>query len=192
MTSNRRRIAAQRKNSKSGSPSPEGGELSFVAVAKLRRPHGLDGEALVSILSDFPERIVPGAKFFLGEEHVPITVESIRGHNEGLLLRIVELPNRLSLEGKQNQIIYAHIDDLPSLEEGDYYHHQLIGLEIKDTDGMSLGKLVDILVTGANDVYVVRPEKGKELLLPSTKEVIIEINLPKGFIVAKMIPGLLE
>lgn len=192
MTSNRRRLAAQRKQKETKALPIDSADIKYVAIAKLRRPHGLDGEALVAILTDFPDRIVSGAKFLLGENHFPITINSVRHHNAGLLLRFKELPHRKSIEGKQNQLIYSRIEDLPELEKGDYYQHQLLGFEIVDLKGNHLGLLADILITGANDVYVVRSNSGKEILLPVTEEVVKEILPSQKKIIVELIPGLID
>lgn len=191
MTSNRRRLAAQRKKSEEGKATLSDA-AEYVAVAKYRRPHGLQGEALVAILTDFPERITVGAKFFLGENRLPITIKSLRHHNDGLLLTFEEFPSRKSLEGRQNQLVYTQVDALPALEDGEYYHHQLLGFDVIDLSGQKIGLLVDILVTGANDVYVVRPENGKDILLPATDEVVKEINLGEKRMQVELIPGLLD
>ena len=188
MSSNRRRIAAQRRNKQSG--SIDDGEPEFIAVAKLRRPHGLKGEMLVSVLTDFPERIKLGAIFYLGTDHSPITIKSRRGHNQGLLLSFEELPSREHLETERNKLLFAKVAELPELEEGEYYHHQLIGFRVVNEKDEDLGKLAEILETGANDVYIVRSDEGKDLLLPATSEVVQSIIPEKKRIVVKLIPGL--
>lgn len=188
MTSNRQRLAAQRRNKDTGSPSLS--EPVFIAVAKLRRPHGLKGEALVSVLSDFPERLIPGACFFLGPDYSPLTIKTRRDHNQGLLLSFKELTSREDLETQRNKLLYVKIADLPELEKGEYYHHQLINLNVVNEDGEELGILAEILETGANDVYIVRSEEGKELLLPATSEVVQRIDLEKKRMEVRLIPGL--
>ena len=188
MTSNRQRIAAQRRNKEAGSLID--GEPVFVAVAKLRRPHGLKGEMLVSVLTDFPERIKPGVIFYLGNDHTPITIKSRRGHNQGLLLSFEEKPSRKDLESQRNKLLYVKVEDLPELDEGEYYHHQLIGFRVLDEQNEDLGILAEILETGANDVYIVRPAEGKELLLPATSEVIINVDSEQKSITVRLIPGL--
>jgi 16S rRNA processing protein RimM len=189
VSSNRQRLAARRRNKPEG--SLEHGEPLFVAVAQVRRPHGLRGEALASPLTDFPERLQAEARFYLGEDHRPVTIKSRREHNQGLLLAFVELPTREDLEYIRNEVLYARVEDAPPLEEDEYYHHQLIGLEVW-AEGERLGTLADILVTGANDVYVVRPEEGKDILLPATSEVILTIDLDKKRMDVKLLPGLIE
>lgn len=188
MTSNRRRIAAQRRDKETGSLTDS--EPVFVAVAKLRRPHGLKGEMLVSVLTDFPDRIKPGVIFFLGPDHSPITIKSRRGHNQGLLLSFVELPERKDLETQRNKMLYVKVADLPELDEGEYYHHELIGFHVQNEAGEDLGILAEILETGANDVYIVRSAERKELLLPVTSEVILNIDTEQKSIKVRLIPGL--
>jgi 16S rRNA processing protein RimM len=83
----------------------------------------------------------------------------------------------------RNTVLYIRSDELPLLPEGDYYHHQIIGLKVISEDNDVLGVVAEILETGANDVCVVRQEGGGEILLPVTDEVILEIDLNGGFYV---------
>ena len=190
MTTNKQRIAAQRRNKNAGSPIDA--EPVFISVAKLRRPHGLKGEMLVKVLTDFPERIQPGFVLLFGEEHTPVTIKTRRSHNQGLLLSFEELPALEDIEHLRNNQLYVKVDDVPELEEGEFYHHQIIGFQVIDEQGEELGHLAEILETGANDVYIVRPKEGKELLLPATSEVILEIDAAKKQITARLIPGLID
>ena len=165
-------------------------EPLFVAVARIRRPHGLKGEILATPLTDFPERIKPEATFYLGEDHSPVTVHSRRTHNQGLLLSFKEFQTRDAIDPLRNIFLYAKTKDLPDLEEGEYYQHQLLGFEVIDEGDSNLGTLAEILQTGANDVYIVKSQSGKEHLLPATTEVILDISLEKKQIKVRLIPGL--
>jgi 16S rRNA processing protein RimM len=82
-------------------------------------------------------------------------------------------------------------DDRPSLPDGEYYHHQLLGLRVISDTGQTLGRLVQILSTGANDVYIVRPEAGPDVLLPATDEVVQRVDLEQGEILVHLLPGLI-
>jgi len=75
--------------------------------------------------------------------------------------------------------VFVRTDTLPNLPEGQYYHHQLIGLQIVTEQGSRLGKLVEILETGSNDVYVISGEEGQEILLPALEGVILAVDLEK-------------
>ncbi len=192
MSSNRRQVAAQRKQAATGQQKAIEAGADYVAVAKLRRAHGLKGEVLAEVLSDFPDRIIPQAEFFLGPDHEPITVRAVREHTDGLLLSFDEFTSRESWQGRQNQFLFTLVKDLPALEDGEYYQHQLIGLKVEDQDGEELGQIAEILETGANDVYLLRDPEGKERLVPATTEVIREINIEVGLMRIQAIPGLFD
>jgi 16S rRNA processing protein RimM len=76
----------------------------------------------------------------------------------------------------RNQWVYVKATDVPSLPEGKMYQHELFGFAVEDESGKLLGELVEIIETGANDVYVVRNETGKDLLLPAIPSVILETD----------------
>lgn len=189
MTSSRRNLAARRRNKETGSQIFS--EPVFVLVGILRRPHGLKGEALVTIETDFPERLKKGVKLYLGEEHTPITVRSQRNINEGLLLAFEELPERESLENIRNMPLFSRIEDSPTLPAGKFYRHQLMGMDVFTEDNQTLGKIVQVLDTTANDVYVVQPNEGKEILLPAIQDVIQTIDLDNKRMTVHLLPGLL-
>jgi 16S rRNA processing protein RimM len=188
MKSNRRRIAAQRRQQETGSPIES--EPVFVLVGKLRRPHGVKGESLVGVLTDFPERLQPGTQLFLGEEHRPLTIRNRREHHKDMLIIFEEFESREMLEHVRNAPLFVRIADRPELEEGDYYHHQLVGLKVIEENGDNLGRLGEILETGANDVYVVQTNDGQDLLLPAIADVILGVDLEKQQITVRLIPGL--
>lgn len=190
MKSSRRRLAQRRREKETGSPPI--GEPVFVVVGIARRPHGLRGEMLVSIETDFPERLQKGARLFLGDDHVPITIASAREHNDGLLMTFEEFPDKSAVEAMRNIPLFVRTDDRPPLPEGQYYQHQLLGLQVYEESGELLGSLVRVLETGANNVYVVREPDGKELLLPAIKEVVRQIELTEKKMIVHLLPGLRE
>jgi 16S rRNA processing protein RimM len=91
----------------------------------------------------------------------------------------------------RNQFVLVRADDRPALPEGEYYHHQLIGLLVVDEREIALGELVEIMQTGANDVYVVRLRAGGELLIPAIDSVILAVDLERAEIQVQLPPGLL-
>jgi len=182
-------MANMRSEQSAGSP-PEG-EPVFLAVGKLRRPHGLKGEMLMDVLTDFPERLTPGMIVYVGSEHLPLKFLSCRWHLKALLVAFVEYPDQESVADLRNQLVYVPTEDRPDLPEGEYYHHQVLGLRVVSDEGMVLGAVVDILETGANDVFVVRHETGSEILLPVIDEVILQVDLARGELRVHLLPGLI-
>lgn len=171
--------------------SPVEGEPLFLVVGKFRHSHGLHGEILMEVITDFPERIRQGKTLHIGENHLPMKVISRRVHAGNLLLAFdgIETPEEASR--LRNQWVYVPAGEIPPLAEGEYYHHQILGLQVKNEDGSELGQVSDILETGANDVYVVRSLSGNEILLPAIQSVILVIDLEKSEMIVHLLPGLL-
>ena len=95
-------------------------------------------------------------------------------------------------ETLRNQILYLNREDV-ELEEGTYFIQDLIGLDVVDADnGTVYGTLKDVLQTGANDVYVVQAEGGKELLIPAIPDVIVETNIEEHCMKIRPLEGLLD
>jgi 16S rRNA processing protein RimM len=172
--------------------SPESGEPVYLSVGVLRRPHGLRGEMLMEVLTDFPQRLKSGEGLLVGPNHKLMTLASVRGHNDGLLVRFegIETPEEA---GKyRGNGIFVRAEDRPALPEGEFYHHEVIGLRVVNEDNEELGILSEILLTGANEVYIVKRPDGRDLLLPAIEEVILKIDPEAGLVRIRLLPGLDE
>jgi len=178
-----------------GSPkntgSPDAGEPVFLVVGKLRRPHGVSGELWMDVLTDFPERLKPGLTVYAGENHKALRIRRCRSHGSSLLVSFEEFSDPETAGALRNELLYVRSEDIPHLPEGEYYHHQILGLRVVGENGEGLGTVVDILETGANDVCVVRQESGAEILLPIVASTILEIDLVKGFMRVHLLEGLI-
>jgi len=174
------------------SGSPNAGEPAFLAAGKLRRPHGVHGELVLELYTDFPERLRPRTKVYLGEKHTPMILRSVRVHNEGMLIGFDGIDTPEDAGRYRNQVLYTSTKTLPELNDGEYYFHQLIGLSVEDEAGNLLGKLTEIFETGANDVYTVTDPDGKDILLPAIPDVILNIDLNTKTIRVHLLPGLLD
>jgi 16S rRNA processing protein RimM len=161
-------------------------------VGRLRKPHGLQGEIAMEVLTDFPERLERGAKVLVGPEHVSYQIRELRWHNQMMLITFQGFSTPEEAGELRNQAVYVRRADIPKLEEGEYYHHQLIGLEVYSETGRLLGTVRELLDAGSSNVLVIRPDVGKEILVPLVDENILEINLDQGLIRMKILPGLLE
>jgi 16S rRNA processing protein RimM len=163
-----------------------------LSVGFLRRPHGLNGEIIMDLHTDFPERMKSGRKLYVGEEHKPMTLTSVRPHQAGLLVKFkgVETPDGAGLF--RNQWVFVKAKDAPPLPAGQIYQHELIGFKIFDENDTLLGELVEILETGANDVYVVRDDSGKEILLPAISSVILNVEAGSRLMHVHLLDGLID
>lgn len=177
----------------SGSPgSPATGEPVYLAVGLLRRPHGIRGDILLTVMTDFPERLRPGTRVYFGDDKREMKITRRRPHNDGLILGFEGIATPEQAAKYTGKIVFVPAEGRPPLPEGEYYHHQIIGLDVFDETGASLGVVSEILETGANDVYVVKNPAGRELLLPALQQVVLEIDLERKRMKVHLLPGLVE
>jgi 16S rRNA processing protein RimM len=146
----------------------------------------------MTVLTDFPELLEVGHRIYTEPNYQPYQIKSIRWHGEDLLVSLEELPDRTAVEIFRNTIVYMKSQDMPEPAEGEFYHHQLVGLEVLTDQGENLGKIIEIILTGANDVFLVMTPEGKEILLPDTEEVVLNIDLENKRMLVHIIPGLLD
>jgi 16S rRNA processing protein RimM len=184
-------MVSKNKTAPAETGSPPVGEPEYLEVGFVRRPHGVKGEMLMDIRTDFPERLKTGMTVFVGEQYQPIVIASLRNHAKGLLIRFRGAKNPEDAGLYRNTSVFVPTAGLPELPEGEYYHHQLLGLNVVTDDGRELGTLADILETGANDVYVVRDANGSETLLPVIPPVILDISLADRQILVHLLDGLI-
>ena len=177
---------ADKKNA-SGSPD---GEPVYLTVGFLRRPHGVRGEIIMDLHTDFPERMKHGRKLFVGDEHQPMTLTSVRPHRSGMLVKFRGIETPEDAGQFRNQWVYVRAADVPSLPQGQIYQHDLFGFNVVDEHDHPLGQLVEILETGANDVYVVKDESGREILLPAIPSVILDLNFGQRLMRVHLLEGL--
>lgn len=118
-------------------------------------------------------------------------IEEVKYSKNTVLLKLKGIDDINEAEKYRNCYIRINREDNEKLPEDTYYIVDLIGLEVVTTDGETLGKLQDIFKTGSNDVYVVKDEFGKQILLPAIESVIKEINLDQKIITVELIEGLI-
>jgi 16S rRNA processing protein RimM len=163
----------------------------FLAVGRIVRPHGIRGALLVDPISEQLLGLKPGAEVRMGAERTPMIFRELHRHGGRWLLSLEGVASREQADLLRGQEIALPLEDVPPLPEGTYYHWQILGLRVVSDDGANLGTVVEILQTGANDVYVVRNDEGRDLLLPAIESVILEVDLDGGQIKVRLIPGLL-
>ncbi len=165
-----------KKNKNSGSLTNS--EPEFLVAGKLRKSHGLKGEMWIEVLTDFPEIFNQGIPAYIGEKHIKVLIKSFRLAGKLGLVIFEEYVSPESIRAFNNAYLYFETKKMPVLKKEEYYHHELIGLEVIDDKGQIIGILTEILITGANDVYVITPnDGGKDILIPAIKAVIQKIDI---------------
>ncbi|MCQ3939152.1 MAG: 16S rRNA processing protein RimM [Chloroflexi bacterium] len=176
----------------SKSPGSPKGESVYLAIGFIRRPHGVTGEVIMDLHTDFPERIKAGRKVYIGERHEAATLGSARPHGGGMLVRIRGYETPETAGRFRNQWVYVKSTEVPQLPEGRHYKYELLDMQVVDEDGGNLGILREILETGANDVYVVVNAAGKEILLPAIPSVVLETDMQARVMKVHLLDGLIE
>lgn len=167
----------------------------LVCVGVIVRARGVSGELEIKPLGENASRLTAGQTVLLekseGDPPRLFRISDLRELNDrvGLTLEGVTTPESAKrLVGQSLLVDAAWLSDLP---EGFYYHYQIVGLTVVDRDGETLGEIVEILETGGTDVYVVRRDE-REILLPATDEVVVEVDLSAGRMTVNVPPGLAD
>ncbi len=139
-----------------------------VVVARIGRPHGLHGDVSVELRTDDPEgRLAPGTTLRTEPAAAgPLTIDNGWVHSGRLLLHFQGYDDRTAAEGLRGQLVEVDRSALPPLEEGEYYHADLIGLDCVDREGASIGKVAAIENFGAGDLLDVEVADGRRSLIP--------------------------
>jgi len=167
-------------------------EPRFLVVGQIAKPHGVRGDVRVVLHTDVPERFAWLEEIYIGEkEPRPVAIEYVRFHKNWVLLKLDGYDDRNAVESLRGQLLQVREDQAIPLEEGEYFLFQLIGLTVIDEDGDHLGELVQVIETGANNVFVVRGPQG-EILIPDISDVVQDIDFEGGKITVHLLPGLLS
>jgi 16S rRNA processing protein RimM len=164
----------------------------YLAVGRVVRPHGVRGALMVESGSDLFPSIHPGTTVLLGDTHISAVVSENRPYRSGYLLFLEGFETRNQAESLRGKEIYLRFEETEPLPDGVYYQWQILGLEARTETGEVLGVVDQILETGANDVYLLRHPSDGEILLPAIPDVIREVDLDRGRIIVRLLPGLID
>ncbi len=152
-----------------------------LSIGVLSKVHGLNGELRFIVLTNIPELLEDLDEVFLYSDKEKrgfyLEVESIREGPKSLLIKFAEFDTREDAEKLVGFEVYVPKDKLPELAEDEYMYDEIEGCEVFE-DGEDIGKVVDIIDTGANEVLVVRKDK-KEKLVPFIKDYVEDVDLEK-------------
>ena len=164
-------------------------ELEYVTIGQILAPWGIKGKLKVEVITDFPQRFTPCSKIYIN--HQPMTIDSAEWHKGKAIIKLNTIDSIEEAQRLRGQAIEIHHSQLQPLPEGQYYHSQLIGLEVETTQGELLGNITQILPAKSNDIYVVSGDRG-EILIPAIEDVVKSIDPNKGRMVIEPIEGLLS
>ena len=156
-----------------------------IKIGQILAPQGVRGEVRVMPLTDFPERFKTLKVAHL-DDGTSLEVESVRYHQQFVLLKFTGLDNRNMIEHLRHKIIQIERKDLIPLPEGHYHVFDIIGLSVYNEQDECLGKISDVLQTGSNDVYIVEQQNKQPLLIPGLKSVVLKIDIAEGKMIVKL------
>lgn len=171
--------------------------MEWFNVGKIVNTHGIRGEVRVLARTDFPEeRFAEGAKLGVfkpdAKKPMMVKVTSHRRHKNFDLLTFEGYTNINDVLELKNAELRVAEHELEELEENEYYYHEIIGCTVATDEGREIGVITEILETGANDVWVVKPQTGKEQYIPYIEDVIKEIDIDEKRVIIELMEGLLS
>lgn len=163
----------------------------LIAIGKIARAHGLNGEVLVVPFSRDLSPFHQLNHFYFSEERERrVEVLSVRNINNGFLLQFQGIVDRDTAERLVGKILEVERSDLPSLPEGTFFTYEFIGLQVKTDKGEDVGEILDILKLPAHDVYLVKKGE-KEILIPAIDSVVKSVDLENRKMVISPMAGLM-
>ena len=171
-------------------------------VARIGKPHGLNGEVTVQVHTDDPEaRFVPGTVFATRAAPgtgVPrsLTLAAARLHREIWLLSFEQIPDRTGAESLRGTTLHLSDEDMAEAavddDEDAWYEEELVGLTVLDPTGATVGTVNGLHTGAAQDLLVIRLPDGVEAMVPFVAEIVPEVDIDAGRIVIDPPPGLLD
>ena len=165
----------------------------LLKVGVITTTHGVRGEVKVFPTTD-PERFLDLEYVILdaGREMKKLEIRNVKFFKNLVILKFDGIDNINDIEKYKGKQLYVTRENAVELDEDEYFIADMIGLDVIDENDNHIGKLTDVMQTGANDVYVINMEDCEdELLVPAIKECILDVNVKDGFIKIHIMEGLL-
>ena len=166
----------------------------FLRVGVISSTHGVKGEVKVFPTTDDPARFKALKTVLLdtGKEHKALEITGVKFFKNKVILKFKGFDNISDIEKYKGMDLLIPREDAVPLEENENFIADLIDMTVVTDRGETLGTLVDVLETGANDVYVIETEGKKEILLPAIKECILDVNVEEKHMLVHVLEGLLD
>ena len=164
----------------------------YFEIGVIVNTQGVKGEVRIFPKTDNPKRFDSLKALYLKEQGKEYPLERVRYYKNLVIAKLLGIDDLNTAELLKGQTIIIPRELAMPLNDDEYYVADLVGLEVITTDGEALGILADVLFTGANDVYVVRKDGVKDLLLPAIKQCIVNTDIAGGRMVVRLLEGLRE
>ena len=169
-------------------------KTEFVAIARIVKTRGLQGETVADILTDFPERFENLERVFAvfeSKEVSELEIENVRFHQKRILLKFKGIDSPEKAETLRGAEICVPEDEAVELEEGEFFDWELEGCQVETVEGEQIGTVKELMRTGGTEILVVA-ENEKEFLIPFAETICISVNIENKLIRVDAPEGLLE
>jgi 16S rRNA processing protein RimM len=167
----------------------------YITIGKVVNTQGNKGCVRVLPLTDFPERFYKMEQVivFSGAKRSKYQIEKASPHKKYIILKFKEINEMNTAADLKGALLQVTRDQLVSLPPDTFYVFELINLDVYTAGGEYLGKIQDVLKTGANDVYVVKAQSiNRSILIPALKQVVKEVDIKNKRLVIEPLPGLFD
>lgn len=162
-------------------------------IGKITSTHGLKGEVKVYPTTDDPDRFKSLEEVMLvsGREELCLNIESVKFFKQFVIIKFREFNDINEIEKYRGARLLIRRTEAVELQDNEYFESDIIGMDVVCDDGSELGVLYDIIHTGANDVYDVRTDDGKQVLIPAIGSCILDVNVQEKRMKVHLLEGLL-
>jgi 16S rRNA processing protein RimM len=167
-------------------------EARYFDIGKVVNTHGIRGEIKIIPITDDPNRftLLDEVEIFLSHRREVYPLISARPHKKSWVLKLDGVHDCNAAERLVGGVLKVPPEKALPLEEGEYYQRDLLDMNVITEQGEALGKLVQIIETGANDVYRVLSEGGEEILIPAIQQCILAVSVPERQMTVHLLEGL--
>jgi 16S rRNA processing protein RimM len=174
------------------------GEAELVVLGRIVGAHALRGEVRVRFFGDGPGPLLHAERVFLGQDDARPqdavereVLDTGTGRAGEVRLLLEGVADRNGADALKGRFVFGELALLPELGDGEFYWHELVGCEVVSDAGQPIGTVRELWETGAHDVLVVERSDGGQVLLPTAREFMTDVDLERRRIEIKLWPGLL-
>ncbi len=166
----------------------------LLKVGVITSTHGIRGEVKVFPTTDDIQRFTYLKECVIdtGKQQIPVEVEGCKFFKNQAILKFKEFQSIDEVEKYKGAGLWVTREHAVPLEEGEFYIADIIDAEVYEENGEYLGRLTEVMETGANDVYVVKLESGKELLIPAIPQCILDVDTERPRVTVRLMKGMLD
>jgi 16S rRNA processing protein RimM len=164
--------------------------MEKINIGKIVNVVGLKGEVKVYNYSDSVDAYVETPEVYVGDKLTKI--EKVRLQKNMVVLKLEGINDRDAAEKARGKLIYITEEDLPELEEGEFYIRDLIGMAVFEENGNKIGEVSDVIQNSAQDIFEIETAENKKVLIPRVDEFILDIDADNREIKVRLIEGLLD